>query len=461
MPDMPWCPPARDPVFVLCGARSGSTLLRFILDAHPRLACPPETNLPALAVQLAHAWSAVSGTSTAIGRDVDPAEIDDRAAEEVRDTIGRLIARQLGRRRKQLFCEKSLGTAQYATFLRRVYPDGKFICLHRHPMDVIASAVEACPWGLNGYGFDQYAAGSPGNVINALAMFWVDNTAMILAVEGQFPDSCHRVRYEDLVSEPEVVAERIFDFIGVSRWDGITKACFGPERERFGASDHKIWHTSGIGTHSVGRGWGIPAGLISLPVLERLNGLATQLGYVPVDDNWGTAAVPADVRADRSGTGGAASCDGWDSPVPLTGQLTRALACMGDDFLSRWTPYWQEPFRVIVVDGPGAAGAHSRQWRVDLRDRTVTCGDGVLCEVDDTAWDIVGSAAAWQDVLKGEVNFAVALRRCELRYCDNSEAAAPSAITADSRIGMLSSLLQSGATQGSAVHIRNGQAPAR
>src|SRR6516162_5977967 len=34
-----------DPVFVLCNGRSGPTLLRFVLDAHPDLACPPETNL--------------------------------------------------------------------------------------------------------------------------------------------------------------------------------------------------------------------------------------------------------------------------------------------------------------------------------------------------------------------------------------------------------------------------------
>lgn len=30
-----------DPVFVLCNGRSGSTLLRFLLDAHPDLACRP------------------------------------------------------------------------------------------------------------------------------------------------------------------------------------------------------------------------------------------------------------------------------------------------------------------------------------------------------------------------------------------------------------------------------------
>jgi Sulfotransferase family len=29
---------ATDPVFVLCMGRSGSTLLRFLLDAHPELA---------------------------------------------------------------------------------------------------------------------------------------------------------------------------------------------------------------------------------------------------------------------------------------------------------------------------------------------------------------------------------------------------------------------------------------
>ncbi len=48
-----------DPVFVLCAGRSGSTLLRFLLDAHPDLACPPETRLPWLARQLATAWAVI------------------------------------------------------------------------------------------------------------------------------------------------------------------------------------------------------------------------------------------------------------------------------------------------------------------------------------------------------------------------------------------------------------------
>ncbi|HBW19074.1 MAG TPA: hypothetical protein DEH11_08690 [Actinobacteria bacterium] len=90
--------------------------------------------------------------------------------------------------------------------VRRVYPQAKFLCLYRHPMDVIASGLEACPWGLNGYGFDPYIADTPGNSVLALARFWANNAGAVLAVEEKFPDRCHRLRYEDLVADPEQAA---------------------------------------------------------------------------------------------------------------------------------------------------------------------------------------------------------------------------------------------------------------
>lgn len=34
-----------EPIFILCSARSGSTLLRRVLDAHPAIASPPEVNI--------------------------------------------------------------------------------------------------------------------------------------------------------------------------------------------------------------------------------------------------------------------------------------------------------------------------------------------------------------------------------------------------------------------------------
>jgi len=40
--------PGTEPVFVLSADQPGPALLRLLLDAHPELACPPETRLAAL-----------------------------------------------------------------------------------------------------------------------------------------------------------------------------------------------------------------------------------------------------------------------------------------------------------------------------------------------------------------------------------------------------------------------------
>lgn len=188
-------------------------MLRFLLDTHPELACPPETNLPGLCAQLATVWSLIEGAPLSANRGDEPPEIPQAAIAGIRHTMDRLVAPYLGRKGKLRYCDKSLGTARYADLLARVYPRAKFVCLYRHPMDVIASGMEACPWGLSGFGFDQYISETPGNAVLALARFWADNTALALAVEERFPERCHRVRYEDLVTATEETAAGIFSFL--------------------------------------------------------------------------------------------------------------------------------------------------------------------------------------------------------------------------------------------------------
>ena len=68
-------------VFVLCMGRSGSTLLRFLLDAHPDLACPPETSLPALCSQLAVVWSLIEGAPLAAERGDAPPRVPGRCGD--------------------------------------------------------------------------------------------------------------------------------------------------------------------------------------------------------------------------------------------------------------------------------------------------------------------------------------------------------------------------------------------
>ena len=208
-----------DPVFVLCAGRSGSTLLRFLLDAHPDLACPPETRLPWLARQLATAWAVIedagpSGQS-ANGSSADAA-ISAPVAEGLRRSLDPMMTSYLRRRGKRRYCDKSLGAAQHAGLLLRIWPGARFICLYRHPMDVIASGIEASPWGLTSYGFEPYIGSPPDNNVAALARYWLDYTTSIVAAEENFTDRCLPVRYEDLVTDPDAEIARIFDQVFVT-----------------------------------------------------------------------------------------------------------------------------------------------------------------------------------------------------------------------------------------------------
>ena len=478
--------PFPDPVFVLCNGRSGSTLLRFVLDAHPDLACPPETNLPGLCAQLATVWSLIEGAPLSENRGDEPPEIPEAAIAGVRETMDRMVGSYLARRGKKRYCDKSLGTARYAPLLQRVYPAARFICVYRHPMDVIASGTEACPWGLNGYGFDPYIAATPGNAVMALASFWADNVQVTLAAEERFADQCFRLRYEDMVADPESTAAALFDFLGVSAAPGISAACFSPERERYGPADYKIWYTSQISADSVGRGWSVPAGMIAPQLLTVMNGLAGKLGYLAIDGDWGTTEPPADLRvpiigppaeagaadeaADRDArTGAGATSGAADAGAQVDDDRRREAAASAASAGER-------DEALIVVDGPlqsdrlgaalraglmnargGEAALPSRPygsetfvavailkgaehpaeyWLVDLGQATVTpVGKGAQ---DDSDWDMIGTLDAWERVIDRQVNLSVALRSCQLRYCDNGEA---TVLAADTRIGIIGQLL--------------------
>jgi Sulfotransferase family len=417
-----------DPVFVLCMGRSGSTLLRLILDTHPDLACPPETNIPALCSQLAVVWSLIEGAPLSMQRGDAPPAIPDAAIAGIRHTMDLMTAPYLQRRGKTLYCDKSLGAARFAELLIRIYPGTRFICLFRHPMDVISSGLDACPWGLNGYGFDQYIADSPGNAVMALARYWHDQAHEIAAVEEKIPDKCHRVRYEDMVRDPESIAAGIFDFIGVRQAPGIAQAVFMRDHERFGPADHKIWHTSQISQDSIGKSDSVPVGLIPPPILESINGLLDKLGYVPIDEKWGTADMPAGLLASADDVNAAEQ----NAPLPeaavLADRLTAGIARLDSAFTARWQAHMAEIFTVVIRQPHGGG---SVWWHVNLGTRLVVSDDQATvadpenpdpdnpdADGPDADWSVVGTAQAWLEVLTGRQNLSAALRHNELRYCD-------------------------------------------
>ena len=471
-----------DPVFILCAGRSGSTLVRFLLDAHPDLACPPETKLPWLARQLAAAWAVIedtapsaapsapvlagtvlagtdsAGTDSADGS--DDGAVSELVAAGLRRSLNPMIESYLARRGKKRYCDKSLGAAQHAGLLLRIWPGARFICLYRHPMDVIRSGLEASPWGLTGYGFEPYVASPPDNNVAALARYWLDYSAAIVAAEERFTDRCLPVRYEDLVTEPDREAARMFGFIGVRPAPGIADRCFGLGHQRFGPGDYKIWNTAEITAASVGRGWSIPARLIPAPLLDRVNELADVLGYVQVGERWGTGArptdlrvpagaetTPADLRMPEDAPHSAAAGLGLDErragpsagASAIDARVRAGLARLGEGFTrSRGSHATESVLLFATASAPAAADAW---WLLDLTAGTLSQGLGDHTAVTaDVSWSITGSARTWQRVLAGEANLGVAFRRGDLRYADNGDAGAGSP-TADSRVAMLADLL--------------------
>jgi hypothetical protein len=427
-----------DPVFVLCMARSGSTLLRFLLDAHPDLACPPETSLPALCRQLAVVWSLIEGAQLSAERGDAPPQVPDAAVKGIRRMLDEMTGSVLDRRGKRVFCDKSLGSAWHADLLRQIYPQSRFLCLYRHPMDMIRSGLEACPFGLNGYGFDQYIVGSPGNSVLALARYWLDNATLIAKVEEAQPQLCHRVRYEDLVEDPEIVMQGVYAFLGVGPAPGVAQACFSGERQRFGPADHKIWATSSVSGDSVGRGESVPAGLIPPHVTAAINELTGKLGYRPVDEQWGSPGRPADPR-DPATIKGVAPSPGsapGAGPVPGSAELEEwlrsRLDSAAEQVASRWESCASGKFQVV---SRAITGGSEAQWVVDITARTVTPDDG---QDEDVAWSMLACPETWQAVQAGRVNLMTALRRSDLRYCGAGE---DSPVSTQTRVAMLADLL--------------------
>jgi hypothetical protein len=430
-------------VFILTPARSGSTLLRYLLDAHPELACPAETGIPDLGHQLATVWAAISGAAKPSPQPGSAAAIPEHLIEQVRAAINPMIRQYLADRGKRRFCDKTLGAAKHAELLIRLYPDVRFIGLVRHAMDFIASAVEADPWGPIGYGFDEYVAGGSGNMVRNLATYWIDHTSAIVAVALRHPGRTFLVRYEDLVDAPEVLASKIFGFLGVAPQPGITRRCLRLKGERLSQGDHKVWWTAEITSDSVGRGQAVPPVLLTPPVADQVNALLSQLSYVRVEPHWGTADSPADPRKPGSGPSAdqrSAKPRPGSVPTPLLAERLRlGLSQVDQSFTTRWLSCSTDTFACVARSR--ATPDEDAFWQVDLSHRTLSPADS-----GGYQWCIVGEHGAWEAVLRGRTDLGTSLRRSELRYCEAAPLGPPASRSAEvpvveDRLDMVGDLL--------------------
>jgi protein-tyrosine sulfotransferase len=267
-------------VFVLSLPRSGSTLLRLLLDTHPDICCPGELELGKLAEALRHSLYYSTGQLL----ECDDAERADHVASEVRRIIEGFMGSYTAAKGKRLWAEKTPANLSHADVLRRTFPDAAFLCLHRHPLDLIRSGFESTRFGKLKFDLWDYQSG---------VEFCIEQTRSLLNFESANPDRCFRLYYEELVKETDAVLARACEFLGLESEAGVAQGVFKTKHER-GPGDPKAEFASRIYETSIGRGAEIVPLLstISPGLKKRLGNLIVELGYPQVElDGEGRSAI--------------------------------------------------------------------------------------------------------------------------------------------------------------------------
>ena len=207
------------PIFVVGFERSGTTLLQSLLGAHPDIAAPPELHYWFRVQLRALTWDGDLADDAVLARAVHTALhpsvplLEDAGFDEERvlaraaagprthagvlDAIMRDFADRHGARR---WSEKTPGQPPGVAI--GWFADAQLVHIVRDPRDTVASNVRA-PWGEH----DPWV----------IAHRWRRFTRDSLRVGARVgPAQYLRIRYEDLVDDPEAVMRVVFAFLGES-----------------------------------------------------------------------------------------------------------------------------------------------------------------------------------------------------------------------------------------------------
>ena len=218
------------PFFLVGCGRSGTSLLRGLLNAHPRVAIPLESLFIADYLRSADRWT-LDQIKQHIVHEPELREWGLRVS--VGDlgrchTVGQVVVRlhelYAESKGKEHWGQKPPRLVRHLPLLADHFPDARFIHLVRGPRAVVSSLIRSevhrsTPW----YG----------------ARRWVMDVRAGLEFEAQNPERIMRLSYEALVEDPEPRIEAIMEFLGLEFVPGQLEAGMGAqEYSEFYANIH-------------------------------------------------------------------------------------------------------------------------------------------------------------------------------------------------------------------------------
>ncbi len=194
-------------VFLIGFPRSGTTLLDQILDAHSGIKVMEEQDC--VTAMLAHS---LEGDRTVVDSYDSLSEKD---IGELQKLYWSNVEKVLGGRPKEMLVDKYPLNITKAIYLRKIFPDAKFIFATRHPFDVVLSNFMQS--------FEMNAA--MANFLKVEdAVHLYDQILSLWEKTSEATDfDVHYIAYEDVVQDMEGQARALLKFVGVPWEDGVLK----------------------------------------------------------------------------------------------------------------------------------------------------------------------------------------------------------------------------------------------
>ncbi|MGO9344625.1 MAG: sulfotransferase family protein [Acidimicrobiales bacterium] len=182
------------PIFVVGCPRSGTTLVRTILNTHPNLSSGPETHFLASLAEIERSgWHQLWLYGFT----------QEEWHSQVRDLFTRVHTQLAEREGKPRWVDKTPGYALILDYIDQLYPDCQVIHVIRNPRDVIDSWRRR--WGFKRAG---HAVGTWSQHVRAARAFGDRHSA----------DRYKEIRYEELVSTPKEVLVELLSWLH-EPWD--------------------------------------------------------------------------------------------------------------------------------------------------------------------------------------------------------------------------------------------------
>jgi protein-tyrosine sulfotransferase len=385
---------AQPPIFILSCHRSGSTLLRYIIDTHPSISSPAELNLGALCDSLYDAVYHTMGVCLPVPTERQRILI---VVDEVRRIVSELMSGYASAKGRQMWCEKSPMNLNHLDMVEAVFPDAKYVCLYRNCMDVVHSILEFNRLQM----FDEllyFVNRNSGNMVAAIVDYWIDLTGKELAHELKSGTNRFRIKYEELVMDPAGTLGPLFEYFGVQWNEGLLDSVFAAPHDP-GKGDPKVSFSKKISRNSLGSGSTISRSYIPSELEKKMNELLDKLGYPTVGQDWDYLLSPYVTEELEKGEDEEVS-DVRDIFTNFIGEQVRKHV----DKLKGATSK-------IVVTGPGGG-----VWLVKQNGRVISGDGNAECIITVAAADLL-------ELVHGRLNPAAAFDQGRLRVAgDNGTA---------------------------------------